>query len=136
MHVESYRPETHEPFLQAMHEQWGLVFDRELLSDTGFVARGKGGQPLAAVFLYRDPSCRVVFVDNVLTERVNHASNAFRMMGAFRALWQAVAEVCKGAVVVVQTASPFVMATLRRDKWTGIPVTAYRATHPFFEKGA
>lgn len=136
MHVEPYNPELHEAYLQAWYEQWGFSFDTGMLSGEGYVACDDEG-PLAAVWVYRDPSCKVVFIDNVIAGRTGRAKNAFAMMGAFRRLWQAVAAACRHAFVIVQTASPFVIATLKRDKWTAAPQLAtYRATYPFFLKGA
>jgi hypothetical protein len=83
VHVEPYNPEMHEPWLAACHAESGWQFLPGLFSDTGFVARADDGEPVACVFLYRDPSCRVVFADNVLATK---GTAAFRAMSAMRAL--------------------------------------------------
>jgi hypothetical protein len=135
MRVEAYEPEKHEAWLAACHRESGWPFTPDAFSSTGFVARADEGELVACVFLYCDPSCKVVFADNVLASRIAHPSGAFRAMAAMRLLWRAVALVSKGCMVVVQTASPFVMATLRRDRCLAEPMRTYRVTYPFFEKG-
>jgi hypothetical protein len=135
MFVESYDPAAHEAWLAACHAESGWPFVRELFSDRGFVARADDGELVACVFLYRDPSCSVVFADNVLCAKLGQPRGAFRVMAAMRALWHAIARVSKGCLVVVQTDSPFVMATLKRDRCLAQPMKTYRVSAPFFEKG-
>lgn len=135
MDVERYQPEVHEPWLATVCAMCGWPFLRPIFSDTGFVAKDSDGRFVACVFLYRDPSCQVVFADNVIATPAAAPGNAFRVMAAMRALWRAVAAACQECLVVVQTDSPFVMATLRRDKCLAAPMTSYRVTAPFFGKG-
>jgi hypothetical protein len=129
MHVERYHPEAHERYLASWSDVWGVVFDPELLPGEGYVACDDDG-PVASLFVYRDPTASVAYVDN-LTAR--HGANGFVLYAALRVLYTELAKACTTTKrVVIDTASPFVVATLTRSRFLCTPVLQYRATARFF----
>lgn len=129
MRVERYQPEKHEAYVAAWSDQWGVTFDASLLSAEGYVASDDDG-PIAVVFVYRDPSASVAYVDNMQAAK---RANAFLLYAALRALYTQLAEACiTSKRVVIDTASPFVIATLKRAGFLCTPVLNYRATARFF----